>query len=71
MAGPSYGAIGQADALPPYEEPVYDNVDGGEGPRRDAQPVVRGGGSPPGRAARSAAARPSQWGRCPFRAGKL
>ena len=41
MAGPSYGAIGQADAPPPYEEPVYNNVDGGEGLRRDAQPVVK------------------------------
>ena len=41
MAGPSYGAIGQADAPPPYKEPVYDNVDGGEGLRRDAQPVVK------------------------------
>ena len=41
MAGPSYEAIGQADAPPPYEEPVYNNVDGGEGLRRDAQPVVK------------------------------
>ena len=41
MAGPSYGAIGQADAPPLYEEPVYNNVGGGEGLRRDAQPVVK------------------------------
>ena len=44
MAGPAYGAIGQADAPPPYGEPVYQNVDGEEGPRRDAQPIAEGDG---------------------------
>ena len=52
MAGPAYGATGQADAPPPYEEPVYDNVDGEEGLRLDAPPVVEGEGTrldaPPG-----------------------